>query len=625
MRVSFLAAALLGSTILASNLSAEQFLRGPWKFKGEDRPEFSEPGFDDSTWKTVKLPSKVDSAAGVTKFSGAAWYRLRIRVPEGDFALFFPNMAMAAEVYVQGEHMAEFGRIRPPADIVWPVPHLVPIGRRDGDLLIAVRVWSPDFQIYGPVFAGILSTPLIGSPSEMKLRLELSRKSNRVLYYPQIGLNIVFVAIGLLLLVISIRQTERAQFLGFSLTIMAEGATWITGISPIFNESLSGFLVVKIILLEEVIATIGITFLVTSSLENPWRWRRIMIPILLCSGVPGILLDRYNLICAIVLSFTSSLAFFAAIAVQWKHRDRRSVLWPLLALCALNIVPSMASNIKWMVTNVIPFYFVPVRFGDVTLFIPSLISLSILSLAVIANIRKLLKANRQQLEIEAELRSARQIQEYLAQSAETLFEGFSLEIRAVAAKEVGGDFHQVIRRDDESIWILIGDVSGKGLSSAIWASMVVGAFRDLVWDCQSPSEGLSRLNRSLSGLPPGLFVTALLCRIHRSGSVLLANAGHLLPFMEGDWLEVTSGPPLGLLSSCTYPEHPLTLLPGQRIVFVTDGLVEARDVRGQLLGFPAVGRMLAAGNSLAQLEEAAVSHGLSDDLTIVEVRHGAKP
>jgi len=82
----------------------------------------------------------------------------------------------------------------------------------------------------------------------------------------------------------------------------------------------------------------------------------------------------------------------------------------------------------------------------------------------------------------------------------------------------------------------------------------------------------------------GGFVTCLAARIDPGGAVTLANAGHLAPYRNGEEVDLPPRLPLGLIADATYEETRLALAFDEALTFLSDGVVEARDEKGELFG-----------------------------------------
>ena len=105
------------------------------------------------------------------------------------------------------------------------------------------------------------------------------------------------------------------------------------------------------------------------------------------------------------------------------------------------------------------------------------------------------------------------------------------------------------------------------------------------------------------------------------GRVVLANAGNPAPYAAGVEVALDSGLPLGLDRDAEYPEHGLVLQPGERLTFVSDGVVEAENSRRELFGFDRTREI--STRSAREIAEAAKAWDQNDDITVVTVRRNA--
>ena len=161
--------------------------------------------------------------------------------------------------------------------------------------------------------------------------------------------------------------------------------------------------------------------------------------------------------------------------------------------------------------------------------------------------------------------------------------------------------------------IAVGEVSGNGLRAAMTVSTILGALRTL--PAASPGELLRALNRMLAGQLQGGFVTCCVAHIAPSGTVTAANVGHLAPYRNGEEIALESGLPLGVTTDADYAESALTLVPGDILTFVSDGVVEAKSAAGELFGFERT--CLISGHSAEQIAAAAQQFGQEDDITVL--------
>jgi serine phosphatase RsbU (regulator of sigma subunit) len=182
---------------------------------------------------------------------------------------------------------------------------------------------------------------------------------------------------------------------------------------------------------------------------------------------------------------------------------------------------------------------------------------------------------------------------------------------------VGGDFFQVIPLKSGHTLVIVGDVSGKGLTSAMIVSMLVGMLCTVTGFTEEPAEILGELNRRLCGRTHGGFVTCATMRLEADGRMTLANAGHLPPYLNGMEIPYAGSLPLGVSSDSAYEQSSFVLGGGDRLFLLTDGIVEAQNQEGELLGFPRVESMLREGATAHALAETAQKLGQADDITVL--------
>jgi hypothetical protein len=214
-----------------------------------------------------------------------------------------------------------------------------------------------------------------------------------------------------------------------------------------------------------------------------------------------------------------------------------------------------------------------------------------------------------------ELAAAREIQQLLIASP-PVANLYQVEAVYAPAMEVGGDFWQAFPLPTGGQLVAVGDVSGKGLRAAMVVSLLTGALRNRHSD--EPAALLAELNRVVAEGLQGGFVIAMVGRFDTDGRVLLAAAGHPAPYLDGTEVELAPGFPLGLDASAGYVETETKLAPGQRMTFVSDGVIEAANAKGELFGFDRTREI--SGKSAQEIAAAAETWGQNDDITVVTVR-----
>lgn len=197
--------------------------------------------------------------------------------------------------------------------------------------------------------------------------------------------------------------------------------------------------------------------------------------------------------------------------------------------------------------------------------------------------------------------------------------GYAIESIYRPAAQVGGDFFQVIPLEGGQTLVVVGDVSGKGLSAAMIVSMIIGMLHTVSKISRDPAQILAELNSRLFERKHGGFVTCLAARLDPSGHVALANAGHLPPWLNGTEIAFAGSLPLSLISSPVQEQTILEMREGDRLTLITDGVVEARNAEGSLFGFERAQALMLQKSSPIAIAEAAIAHGQDDDLTVISI------
>jgi serine phosphatase RsbU (regulator of sigma subunit)/anti-sigma regulatory factor (Ser/Thr protein kinase) len=205
------------------------------------------------------------------------------------------------------------------------------------------------------------------------------------------------------------------------------------------------------------------------------------------------------------------------------------------------------------------------------------------------------------------------------------------------ARAVGGDFYDFIEMPGGRIGIAVGDVTDKGVPAALVMARTHSILRAEASRTDSPGEILARANELLvPEMPARMFVTCLFAILDpRTGRIVLANAGHNLPYVRTDDGVVelrATGMPLGLISDSHYNETEGVIAPGSNVLLYSDGLVEAHDPGQQMFGFPRLREAMTiddAGSELLDrlLEDLRTFTGpdweQEDDITLVTLRRAS--
>ncbi|MDR6938310.1 SpoIIE family protein phosphatase [Luteibacter sp. 3190] len=214
---------------------------------------------------------------------------------------------------------------------------------------------------------------------------------------------------------------------------------------------------------------------------------------------------------------------------------------------------------------------------------------------------------REQERMASELDIARQIQLALIPEAHWLADDGRVELHAALrpASAVGGDLYTYFALGAKHICVMVGDVSDKGIPAALFMARTITLARTIATHARSPSDILGALNRELcKGNDTCMFVT-LLCGVleTETGLLTLASAGHEQPVLHAGgsalFVDVETGPALGLDRDARYPVRVLTLLGGDTVLMYTDGVSEAHAANQKLFGSHAI------LDSVARLQDGA--------------------
>ena len=196
---------------------------------------------------------------------------------------------------------------------------------------------------------------------------------------------------------------------------------------------------------------------------------------------------------------------------------------------------------------------------------------------------------RERERFEQELRVARRIQQALLPKELPLLDDWEIVPYYQPAREVGGDFYDFLPLADGRVGVIIGDVSGKGIAAALVMASTQSVLRAVFQGSATPGELLAQVNEvHFSYIPTNMFVTCF-CGIldPESGRLTYANAGHNPPFRQHGGKATTlfaTGMPLGLMPGMDYEEKETVLLPGDGVLFYSDGLIEAHNQEREMLG-----------------------------------------
>jgi sigma-B regulation protein RsbU (phosphoserine phosphatase) len=234
-----------------------------------------------------------------------------------------------------------------------------------------------------------------------------------------------------------------------------------------------------------------------------------------------------------------------------------------------------------------------------------------------------------------DLRRAKIIQDHILESRLPDDPRVSIGVRYIPQELVGGDFYRVEALDADSYAILLADVMGHGMASALYTMQLRSLWEECRAELNCPSRFMTQLNRRLYRLasPDGYFATAVFVRLNvATGDLCCVRAGHPSPLLlrrDGHIKRLSQrSPALGLNTTSAFAENQERLESGDTMLLFTDGAVELQDKRGQELGEAGLIRLLGnyagAPLDLPQIEKSLLEFSnlirLPDDLTLLSVR-----
>lgn len=655
----------------AINMGTPVVLDHGWRVGVTADPAAAQPGFDDSHWAVrdagqsmSDLPDETDTAAPAGNAgdsqgndSGShvqlgfptdrhhrfAWLRLHVRLApnHGPVALLIELPVSrsttlgtsapepAVNVFANGQHILPDGPHGSNAEHYQEISRIydlnVPAGQTDLTLVVRTRNIPFGYGAYTNFFAD--RTLRLGNPSDLERYVTLWSNRNLFERLPRLVYSVLLVVLAGFLLALYFAQKGHNEYLWLALHELAMapvGFVELAGSSGHLDSLWFAAAVMQLTLLS---AYLFFEFLVSFlALRRRWyiRWLRYTAPIL--AGVaPTLLMVGHSAVVGVVLVlvFLGSLIWvmgwlvfmFATLVAATLRRNFEAglLLIPLVLSIIGSIEPAMTAGVGEMMGK--PYRSsLTVMAGPIPIHLASIADFVGVLVIVIIIFGRFLRIQREQQRATNELAAARSVQELMIPQEKVATPGFEVVSVYNPADEVGGDFFHVQTMGDGGVLIVIGDVAGKGLKAAMNVSMIMGALRRTA--DKNPARILEALNRVLTGSES--FTTCQAAWFAAGGELVLANAGHLPPYLNSQEIAIPGGLPLGVVPEVKYEEMRLYVHPGDRILFLSDGVVEARRPSGEIFGFDRVHAL--ATQSAGYIADAAKTFGQSDDITVLTVR-----
>src|SRR6202158_2466745 len=199
------------------------------------------------------------------------------------------------------------------------------------------------------------------------------------------------------------------------------------------------------------------------------------------------------------------------------------------------------------------------------------------------NARLFEESRESQRRLQDDLSTAREIQRQLLPTGAREVPGLDLAAGYCSARDLGGDFYDFLPYGKGRLGVALGDVSGKGTAAALYSSLAIGIIREhIVEHPCPPAEMLAMLNARLHDARLDSRFIATLFSVYDAGTrrLTLSNAGGPYPLLVRDGVVQSirvAGIPLGLLADTQYDEITLDLVPGDTVLFASDGILESAN------------------------------------------------
>jgi hypothetical protein len=615
----------------ATNLREPHALDSTWLVKAGDDPAYARPDYDDSQWTRFDPRTSIEAIYGHQK-PPIVWYRLRIKVDpaQSGLALDEANISRAFEIYVNGERLIAVGKVAPFVPYTLGARSLAAIPDRviaAGTLVIAMRVHIAPVD-WGGVDPGYYANNLTLGEYETLYR------DNWLTIIGENALDwfsrFAGILLGLVALVLHRSQRGQKEYLWIAaagLISLVESLQPVVGALHSFPMTWAAASLLPAIVAPYVIAALYFSFV---RQRIGWRWTIFL-------GLTGVLNlaanlqwtlfpapTWYQLFGNLPMVVLISVILPVVLAIHWRRGNHEAgILLIPITLLSLYVYAQIVLGTLFQFPasrdaalrgiNLINRY----QVGPFNVSLATLSGVaSTASMAVIILLRSVTMSRRQAL-LEGELAAAQQVQELLLPEHPSDIPGFAVEAVYEPADQVGGDFFLVLPAVEGGLLVVVGDVAGKGLPAAMLVAAIVGSARTAAEESSAPDRLLHKLNDRLVGRTGGGFTTALVAHIRPDGRMIVANAGHLPPYLDGRELYLPGALPLGLTAEPGYETTDLQLGQGSRLTFYSDGVVEAQNQKGELFGFERGCKI--STETAAEIAAAAKAFGQRDDITVVTI------
>jgi hypothetical protein len=620
-------AAPVQRTLDATSFGSPIDLSGPWLFHMGNDPAWAAPGLDDNQWLRVSKDIPLRKYGFPDPES--CWYRihLRLRPDAHHLALDVHGLAGNFALFANGLLVGQNGGVTP-GSAVTQNTSLAPISIPDplvaashGDLVLAFRVYTGPIVKFlpGPIYKNTVIT--LNTPEGVRTAVSFRLSHS---FVPKLSVGELDAIVGLCALFLFVALRSQPEYLALAIWMLANAVSavllvWMD-VHP--NSVLGpGSWLNTVVEAASIIAQIEFVRIIT-------RTRRTRPLVALEIVIAAAL---FPIPFALTGQLPLNLGFAAAILPQIVS----DIVLPILLLRSalrknLDALLILVPFVIWAIEdfyNVIGLFtftlthkelppWPNVHLYSYAISLTSLFDVLGLLCLLLIILTRTTRLARERADLAAEVQAAEEVQALLLARAARPTPGYFVETAYRPAGEVGGDFFLVSPDpQDGSLLVIVGDVSGKGMGAAMRVSLILGVLNRE--QMRQPELILSELNQALLSQGQIGFTTACCVRLERDGAFIFSNAGHLNPYVDGLELASPGSLPLGLTTSPEFEAIRGILRPGERMILLSDGVLEARSGKGDLLGFDRlvhITRMTAS-----EIADTAQRFGQNDDITVLSL------
>lgn len=654
-------------TIDATKLGSPLVLDKNWRVGVTSNPDAAKPDFDDTTWQVRDAKESIadvpdqDHPEDATEkgWEEAAqhdgghqrpyvWFRIHLKLApgHGPLALLIElpvtqntSMTIGAsgpglDVFANGRQILPEG---PHGDATYKYEEISRLYRLDlpaseTSLTLAVRTLFIPVGYYAYTSFFSKRRFSLGDPEDLGKSWDLWFVHSLFERLPRLVNSILLTFLAFFLLALYFTQKGHVEYLWLALHEILQapiGFIDLSGSLARLDQIWYAAIILQLVVLS---AYLYFEFLVAFlALKRRWtiqllRWTS---PILIGVGPALLLMGAHGLpaVLTLVVVYLGSVLwmigwslfiFVTLIAATIRRNFEAGLLLIPLVLTIIGIaepiMTSLVSNASGQAYRsplTIQAGPVPIHFASIADFV------GLLAIVLIIFVR-FLRIQHDRERAQSELAAARSVQELMIPLEKVATPGYEVDSVYQPATEVGGDFFHLQPGNDGGLLVVIGDVAGHGLQAAMNVSMLMGALRRIPET--SPAKILESLNRVLTGSDS--LTTCQALWFGADGELVISSAGHLFPYLNSQEIALPGGLPLGAVPEVKYDEVRLYLHPGDRLLLLSDGVVEARKATGELFGFDRVHNL--SNQTAFYIADAAKEFGQEDDITVLTVRRLAQ-